>query len=282
MKSEKRHQLEQNDLADWIGQAVLTIKPYVGMILVLALAAMAIFVCTSWWWRHSAAGDAAAWDKLFVAMNDGSPSKIEQVVDDYQGTRVSDWGTVILADQRLASGCEQLQTNRTVAIQELTSAVAGYDKVLERAREPQLRERALYGRGRANEALAGTRQGSGNLDKAIADYEQAAKVAREGVFGKLAARRIEELRLPETQKFYQQFAQYEPKSMVDQPGTPGKRPDFDPSKLEDDDFTKLLNQTDVKSKSGKTAEGKTEAKKTEPAKTEAKKTEPAKAEPKNK
>jgi len=90
-----------------------------------------------------------------------------------------------------------------------------------------LHERATFGLARAYEALAGTRQSQGELDKAMESYEAVVAKWPNGAYGELAARRLEELQQEETKSLYDKFAQFEPKpASPDVPGLPGGRPPF--------------------------------------------------------
>ena len=90
-----------------------------------------------------------------------------------------------------------------------------------------LHERATFGLARAYEALAGTRQSQGELDKAIESYEELIAKWPNGMYREPATRRLEELRQQETKSLYDKFAQFDPKpALPDVPGLPGERPPF--------------------------------------------------------
>lgn len=98
-----------------------------------------------------------------------------------------------------------------------------------------LHERATFGLGRAYEALAGTRQSQGELDKAMESYEAVVAKWPNGAYREMAERRLEALRQEETKSLYDKFAQFEPKpAQPDVPGLPGGRPPFDLDSLPED------------------------------------------------
>ena len=86
-----------------------------------------------------------------------------------------------------------------------------------------LRERATFGLARTYESLSGTRRAENELQKAIETYEGVVKNWPKGAYAEMASRRLEELRSPETKRFYDKLAQYDPKPVfADTPGGPGK------------------------------------------------------------
>jgi tetratricopeptide (TPR) repeat protein len=280
MKSEERHRLEKNALADWLGQVIVGVKPYLATLLVGALALGGVAALTSWWMRSSAQGSEAAWNRFYSALASGKASDMEQVIDDFPKTEVAHWATLVASDGRLGRGSSMLFENRSEAVQELRKATDGYTAVLEEARDARLRERAYFGRGRTYESLAGTRQGAGELEKATADYEEVIKLAPKGVFAQIATERLKAIQSPDVKRFYDKFAAYEPRSaLADEPGTPGKRPSQDLPDSPESDFTKkVLNTSELKKEPG--AAPKTEAPKAEPPRAEPPKAEAGKTPPK--
>lgn len=98
-----------------------------------------------------------------------------------------------------------------------------------------LHERATFGLARAYEALAGTRQSQGELEKAMESYEAVVAKWPNGAYREVAARRLEELRHEETKSLYDKFAQFEPRpAQPDVPGLPGARPPFRLDSLPED------------------------------------------------
>jgi hypothetical protein len=90
-----------------------------------------------------------------------------------------------------------------------------------------LHERASFGLARAYEALAGTRQSQGELDKAVKAYEEVVKKWPQGPYGRLAAQRLDELKEQDTKVLYDKFAEFTPRPPSSgTPGMPGGRPPF--------------------------------------------------------
>jgi tetratricopeptide (TPR) repeat protein len=288
MKSEERHRLEQNALADWLGQVILSIKPYGSTILVVAVALTLVLAVTSWWRRSSAQGNEAAWEKFYTALrnatNSGDPRPLKQVADGQMGTAVGHWAAVAAADIHLVRGTREVFTRRSDAIDELKRAVEAYSTVLDESRDQRLRARAYFGRARAHEAMAGAGDVRGNLEKAIADYEQVRKTEADGAYAKLAAERLKQLQSPETRLFYEKLAAYQPPPpKVEASGGAAKPSTKDlPDEPPPGKFSEsVLNATEVKAKPAQPEAKKVapstpaEPKKDAPAPAEATKTEPS-------
>lgn len=291
MKSERRHELQVNELAVWLERTMAQVKPHVNTILAGVAVVVVLIAVGSWWSHYSRQGNAKAWDELYLGMND--PSQLDHVSERYTGTNVAAWAKLVASDDRLSQGCFLLFSNKATAIQSLRKAEEGYSDVLQNSRESRQRERALFGRARTYEALGGTQQGENNLDKAIQDYEKLVEGWPKSAYAGIAQSRLADLKSVDTKKFYDKFVGFEPKSRVsDAPGKPGKRPFFDANSLPDDvkagDMSSLLNLDDLKKdekkedkknakkEEKKAAEPKKDAAKSEPAK----KDEPKKDEPK--
>ncbi len=225
MKSEERHRLEQNALADWLGRIMLKIRPYSTLILTLAVVAAVVFGAASWWVRSSAQGNEAAWDSFYTALNNatnsGDPRPLKQLVDRYRGTDVAYWAAVTASEIHLARGTAEILANRADAIAEIKNAQEGFSLVADECRDPRLRERALYGRARSYEALAGTGDVEGNLARATADYEQVLALETGSVYAKFAQQRLDQLRYPHIKDFYQKLAAYQPPAQPPAPGVSG-------------------------------------------------------------
>lgn len=276
MKAEERHKLETNVLADWIGQTLKDIKPYSRLIVTGVVFLAVILGLAVAWPRFRDRASASAWDALYNAMATDNYVELERIAEEHPGTPVAHWGLIVAADARLAAACMQLFGDKASAAQELRRAIEDYTTVVNEGREPELRQRALFGRARAYEAVSGSRQGEGEIPNAIADYEQLVEKWPAGSYSSLAAEQVKRLKSQDTKLFYDKFAAYIPKRPVSKESEPGdQKLPFDTSSLPDDspsEFSKLLNLNDLKVKGAKSEQ------KTEPAKPEEKKAESPKAE----
>lgn len=228
MKSERRHELEKNELADWLADLINTIKPYQNAILAVLILAVATVGGYAWWGRQSAAKTADGWDQFYAAFSQGGTADFDQIAEKYPNTHLGHWAAVIAGDLHLNIGCKLLFINKANANQELRHAVDHYTTVRRQSRREMLLERATYGLARALES-------QGDLDQAIRRYEDTARTWPDGAYAAAARRRADELKLQTTKQWYDRFAKFDPKpEYTDEPGMPGKYPSFDLDSLPED------------------------------------------------
>lgn len=233
MKSERRHELEKNELAEWLVGVYKRFKPYEKILtitLAFALVVLLIYTVSA---RYSSARSAEGWNEFEEAFSLGaSGANFEGIIESYPDSDVGHWAAVIAADAYLRSGCNQLFVNKADAFRDLKLAVEHYMSVLEKSQHRLIRERATWGLARAREAMARDRK---DLDRAAEEYKKVFTNWPEGAYAEAARRRYEDLQRPSTADVYRRFAKYEPKpAFQDEPGTPGERPPFDIDSLPDD------------------------------------------------
>lgn len=225
MKSERRHELEKNTLANWLGENADRVKPYANTILGALLVVVLLFLVWTWWSGHSVSASAQAWNELHAAMQKSLSTQnaedLDAVVEKYPGAKAALWAAVTAGDLRLGFAAESRFSNKAVADDELKAAVENYLYVLDETKDGTLRERAAFGLARAYET-------QGNVDKAVACYkEQVIQAYPDGVYKAIAQQRLTFLESPAGKEFYTKFAQFKPEpALADEPGTPGVRPDF--------------------------------------------------------
>jgi len=231
MKGQRRHELERNELADWLAKTFAAIKPYQNAILGVVLLVVVATVGYSWWARQSAGGRAAGWDAFHEAFGrlsqgEASAADFESIADQHPDTDVALWARVLAGDLHLAVGCNMLFVNKGIANQELRDAEDDYLKVLNAKRSgSEFRERATFG-------LARARESQGNLQKAVEHYEEVRREWPDGAYAKAAAARLEDLKRLETRLLYDRFAEFHPKpAPLLGPDVPGTGPSFDANTL---------------------------------------------------
>lgn len=219
MRKERRHELKENELAEILAKWYSQIAPHSQKILIGILAVLIVYLGWSIWSRWAEAVENEAWEALHAAVESGAAADYEAVAERFPRTDAAHWAQLMAADTHLQIGCRQILTNKADGTQELRKALDGYLALRNVQISPFFQERVLWGLGRTYEALSGTREGQGELDRAIAAYRELVERWPDGPFSGVAKRRLSLLQKPETREFYDALAAYEPAKQGIQPPT---------------------------------------------------------------
>lgn len=240
MKTERRHELATNVLADWLGEKIEALKPYSAAVSATVLAVVVIIFAAVFWYQKREASAAQAWEDYFAALENQAPDevtdKLESVADHYSQLPAGLWSRLSLADTQLANGVEDLFKDRTAARKALERAISDYRAVLDQApRDSLLAERATFG-------LAEAYESKDELDSAREQYRSLVDRWPNGAFSALAKDRLADLDRKSTKGFYDWFAKQSPQSKLSKGlNAPGEKPSFNLDKLSDDPFGSGLN-----------------------------------------
>ncbi len=218
MKTERRHELQTNVLADWIGHKTDAIRPYtklivggVGAVFIVAIAATFI---SNQQFEQSARG----WADYFAASSGDSTDRLRSVAEDHAGTLPALWAMQREADLELARGIRALYTNRGESTDALAAARKLYGLVEAGATgQPMLKQAAQFGSAQAFEA-------EGDLDKAKDWYQKAIAAAKDSSLGKQAEVRLETLQDAEAAEFLTWFSRQTPQPRAPEGQFPGGFP----------------------------------------------------------
>jgi hypothetical protein len=182
MKSERRHELQTNYLADHLGSAVATSKPYAkyvaSAIAILIVAAIGYGLYAT----QTAKANAAAWGAYYFNIGSGDAEVFQQVAQDHSGTAAANWAKQAWADSQLLQGLDQLYTNRQSAEETITGAI----------------DRAAMGLAQAYEAI-------GKLEDATRYYKQVAS-SNQSAYAAMANNRLAWIASGDGKAFYEWFA----------------------------------------------------------------------------
>ncbi len=221
MKSERRHELEHNALADWLADALEKIRPYQNAILGGLVLVVGLVVAVTLWRNMAHQQATVAWEDYFQTLQTGQPGDLEDAADRHPGSEAAQWADTAAADLRLASGCNLLFSDKPSALFELRKAVDLYLSVLQQTDERTLLERATFGLARAYEAQI-------DLEKAEQRYEEVVERWPDGPFGDVAKERLAALGQRSVRELADRFAKWEPQPAVsDLPDFPDAPPKFD-------------------------------------------------------
>jgi len=198
MKSDRRHELQTNYLADQLGTAASTGKPYatwlVGGLIAAAVLALAYGLYSS----QVANSNSQAWGDYYFNIGSGDAEVFQQVAKDHPQTSAASWSEQAWADNQLMVGLDQIYNNRSEAEKSIQAAIGAYEKILSTAYEPELQNRAAMGLGQALESI-------GKLDEAARHYKQVAGSGA-SAFATMAANRLAWISSGDGKAFYEWFA----------------------------------------------------------------------------
>ncbi len=203
MKTERRHELQANQLAEFLTDVGEKTKPYATLILGLALAALVIVCVYLYLSRSASAEEGLSWEQAMQAASIGDKEGLRSIVTSYPNKPAALWSQLILADRELNDGVDRLFTQKSAGRDLIRTAAEDYQNVAERAVQPMLIEHALYGLARSDESLD-------QLPKAREAYERLVKDYPNGAYAERARRRVEDLDRDSTKEWYDWFAKTEP------------------------------------------------------------------------
>ena len=247
MKSERRHELQHNELADWLFKTGVRLKPYQNLIMAAVVAAVVLVAVYAYWSRTSATRASQAWTELTVGVETGNAELLGTVAESYPDTIVAQTAAVVLADSHLAAGCNQRFVSMALAQKELNSAIESYSNILEKSQSPSLLERATFGTARAKET-------QGDLDAATKYYKDVVKNWPNGAYAAAASQRLKDFQHPDVKLMFSDLRNFEPKpSFTEEPGGLGPQPGLEAMPPEPPVRPAVPSKTDVDKKSnGKT------------------------------
>ncbi len=198
MNSERRHELQQNALADLLGAQIKKIEPYTKLIAVGV--AIAVFGGLAYGFYRSAEIGARSDATLELLQNTGSadPDALASVGDRYADTSAGALAKLLQADALLSEGVAGLFADREAAQGQLDEAFKQYTLVAETTKDPLLRSRANFGAAR-------TLESRGEIDKAVSAYNRVIEIGESDAIATVARHRIDHLKSPMTTDFFAWF-----------------------------------------------------------------------------
>lgn len=191
MKTERRHDLQTNELAKELSRWIERIKPYSKAVGGVIIAAAVIVAVAAFLTTRTSKTEAAAWDAYIEATSGGSQNldALEAVAVEYGGTSVEHWAVLAQADAQLQIGSRMLFHDKKEAKRYLHDAADAYVKLAAVNNQVLIVERATFGLARAYEAL-------GDLKAAGEQYLNV-----KGAFREMAEQRAEVLERDDVKDF---------------------------------------------------------------------------------
>ena len=203
MKSERRHDLQSNELANTLGSGIEKVQPFsqyiVGGVVIAALLAVGWGVYTSFARKNA----AAAWTEYYFTLNSGDAELFKAIADKHPGSAAAIWAEQTAGDEYLADGIDALYKDRGQGVELLKKAISSYEAVNSTAQQPELRTRAVLGLAQAHESL-------GEIDKAKALYQQVITDGLQPAITTVATNRVAFLNSQTGKEFYAWFNKLKP------------------------------------------------------------------------
>ena len=224
MKSEERHQLEKNDLAEWVLQTYESLRPNWPYI----LGGIVVFAAALWFVNHRRSSQElqlrAAWNDYFTAESGRNVEALRSLVDRYPDSPVAPLAQKRVADFRFADGKKMLLTDRGEAMRLLDDAANIYQELLADV------SISLMLRRQAELGLALTQETTGALTKARETYKKISQSFPGTDEATRAEERLKHIESPEAEKFYDQLAAFKPpQPTTDLPQPTGGLPPMPPA-----------------------------------------------------
>ncbi len=203
MRSERRHELEENDLAGTTAAVLEKLRPHlatVATVAVLLVGAAAAWTLVA---ARREATRAESWDACATAINERSADALADVIRRYPGSPAAWWAQLTLADSASAEGSRLVFTDRVRGRERLAAAEQAYGGLLAERPAGLVAERATFG-------LAKVRESLGNLDEARRGYEAVVAEYPASAVRGIAEQRIAALSRPAARQWYAWFDEQKP------------------------------------------------------------------------
>ncbi len=205
MKTERRHELQTNELADWLGEHAKQYMPYaktgIGIAVLIVAGLFALNVM-----RGQREGQRiGSWNEYFNAVQFTDLEGLRSIADRYQGTEAAAWALQSVGDIESATAARVLLAQPAEAKNRLESARDAYLQAIQASRDPMLLPRAHMGLAQVYESL-------NDFDNAKKEYETVINKWGSTSLAEEAADRLALVNMPSTKEFYDWFLQQKPRT----------------------------------------------------------------------
>lgn len=230
MNNQRRHELEHNVLAGYLGTAFSKIQHLLKPLALAAVLGGVIFAAYSIYQSMTTKKSATAWTEYYFNL-DGDANSFQDLAKNYGDSSAGQWSRLSAATGLLRDGIDALYVNREEGVSNIKKAIQELES-LRGSSIPELQTQVLHGLGKAHESL-------GQLTEATTFYEQLAGVSSLSDDEKKQINdRLSYLGTDEAKSFYAWFEKLDPKpaSPPQLPGDLSVPPDspsiqFDPAGL---------------------------------------------------
>ncbi len=227
MKSERRHELQQNELADRLTHTIEWCKANGQLILGSLIGVAIIGIGIAYYTSISRKNNQTRWNAYYEAQSESDADTIvdslEAVATEHEGSPTENWALLSAANRLLDSGMQAVFSNPTQAKEDLDKAIAHYNQLLDPKRNNSPSELIVR---EATFGLAQAYEGTNQFEQAIAQYKEVAKW-EDSAMANTSAERAKYLSNPSIQEWAVWYASKginnyrEIPQSQRQPGSPG-------------------------------------------------------------
>jgi len=222
MKTERRHELQQNELAAYLNKANTYIEPYSKQILAAVIVLFAIGIGYAFYSSEQEAGNSSATFALLQQTNvaEVDPESLKaQVISKYPDTAAGELAKLYEGLALIQIGTRDLYEQPEIATESLNQGISVLTEFTASSDKKLLKSRGQLGVAIANESL-------GELDAAITAYKQVVAIAESDAMVEHAEARIATLERPSSTDFVTWF---KGQDFSQSPLPPASLPNTEPS-----------------------------------------------------
>lgn len=210
MSSERRHQLEHNELAVWLGKVNKSIEPHSKPIAAVVAAAVVAGIAWTFLTTEQLAKRSDATLQLIQAAAGGDSEVLAKVGDTYSDTEAGSWARLYQGQQLMIQGMTALYRNREEAEILLSDAKQALQSAVNSSSNNLLASRGHYAIAQIEEALGDLSDEQGedgeSMLAAIDSYQKVIDLNESEAMVERAEERIAALKKPATREFIAWFS----------------------------------------------------------------------------
>ncbi|MEC7680642.1 MAG: tetratricopeptide repeat protein, partial [Planctomycetota bacterium] len=211
MSSERRHQLEHNELAVWLGKVNKSIEPHSKPIAAVVAVAVVAGIAWTFLTTEQLAKRSDATLQLIQAAAGGDSEVLAKVGDTYSDTEAGSWARLYQGQQLMIQGMTALYRNREEAEILLSDAKQALQSAVNSSSNNLLASRGHYAIAQIEEALGDVSNEQGedgeSMLAAIDSYQKVIDLNESEAMVERAEERIAALKKPATREFIAWFSE---------------------------------------------------------------------------
>jgi tetratricopeptide (TPR) repeat protein len=198
MKAERRHELQENQLAAWLSGKYVDARPYLTAGVAILAGAALIWVVWNWYSRSTASARDELWNSFYQAASESSANEdtpLREFISEHSKDPVGIAARQRLAFIQMGKGADAQLFSRETSMAAYQEAIDLFDEVRELTDDESLRRFAAL-------QIALCHESRYDLDAAIKEYEAIVTQYKGTAEADRATSRLEDLKNPATKDFY--------------------------------------------------------------------------------